>query len=46
MVTKILRMVHLLPLAASGSRTSWWISVVFYTYGNSTALFHQALPGQ
>lgn len=36
----------LLPLAASGSRTFLWISVVSYTCGKSTALFHQVPPGQ
>lgn len=37
--------VHLQPLAASGSRTSWWISVAFYIYDTSRAPSHQALPG-
>lgn len=33
-----------LPLAASGPRTFWWISAVFYTCGKSTTLFRQVPP--
>lgn len=35
-----------LPLAASGSKTSWSIFDVFDTYGSSTVLFRRALPSQ